>query len=86
MEIFMNDLTHIEVEILCTFNPDSKQGSQLDVVAVLSQNCQWKDPEFDHQLFIDKGEALKALVSKGYLTKEYCLTQLGEAILRYVDS
>lgn len=82
----MNDLSLLEAEVLCTLEPNSNLGSQLDVVAVLSQNYVLTDPEYDHQLFIDKGKALKALVSNGYLTEEYCLTHLGELILNYVDS
>jgi len=82
----MNALSLLEADVLCTFEPNSKQGSQLDVVAVLSQDCVWSDPKFDHQLYADKGKALKALVSNGYLTKEYCLTHLGELILNCVDS
>lgn len=76
----------IECEILCTFENDYKAGDQLDVLSVILQGYTIKDPRYDHQLFLDKTEALKNLVKKGLLTKEYRLTKLGELSLRLVDS
>lgn len=82
----MNTSSQLQVEILSTFEPGSSQGSRLDLVAAFSQGCVWADPEFDHQLFADKCQALKQLIQYGYLDRSCRLTQSGEKFLRIGDN